>query len=72
MRLRSVASVLDFVAVAAICPALHAQAKPNFSGEWTMAPEKSDFGPMTPPAKMTRNFTTPDGPATAKIVLTKK
>lgn len=28
--------------------------KPNFSGDWKMDPEKSTFGPMPPPASMTR------------------
>ncbi len=77
MRLRSFASVLALVAVAALCPVLHAQAKPNFSGEWTMVPEKSDFGPMAAPTQMTRVIThtepslkivttqnSPDGPTT--------
>jgi hypothetical protein len=30
-----------------------AQAKPNFSGEWKLNPDKSDFGPMPPPDSMT-------------------
>lgn len=29
-----------------------AQAKPNFSGEWKLNAEKSDFGPMPAPDKM--------------------
>jgi hypothetical protein len=29
---------------------LWAQSKPNFSGEWTLAPGKSDFGMMPPPS----------------------
>jgi hypothetical protein len=39
---------------------LAAQAKPNFSGEWTMIPGKSDFGPLPPPASMTRTITHAD------------
>jgi len=33
---------------------LPAQAKPDLSGEWTLVLEKSDFGQMTMPTKMTR------------------
>jgi hypothetical protein len=36
---------------------LTAQAKPNFSGVYTMVPEKSDFGPMLVPKSMTRTIT---------------
>jgi hypothetical protein len=36
---------------------LAAQAKPNFSGEWTMDPAKSDFGPLPVPTKMIRTIT---------------
>lgn len=32
-------------------------AKPNFSGNWKLNPEKSDFGPMPPPEKMERSIT---------------
>jgi hypothetical protein len=48
--------------------ALSAQAKPNFSGEWTMDPAKSDFGALAVPTKMTRTITHAD-PA-IKIVTT--
>jgi hypothetical protein len=38
---------------------LWAQSKPNFSGEWTLVPGKSDFGMMPPPSggvqKITHN-----------------
>jgi hypothetical protein len=37
--------------------AMWAQAKPDFSGEWTMVPEKSDFGPLPAPSKQTRTIT---------------
>lgn len=33
-----------------------AAAKPNFSGDWTLNTEKSNFGPMPGPAKMTRKI----------------
>jgi hypothetical protein len=36
---------------------LSAQAKPNLTGEWTLVPEKSDFGPMPKPTKMVRTAT---------------
>jgi hypothetical protein len=39
---------------------LYAQSKPNFSGEWTMVPEKSSFGMMPTPATMTRTITHKD------------
>jgi hypothetical protein len=37
------------VAVAALAAAFPADAKPNFSGNWKMVAEKSDFGPMPAP-----------------------
>jgi len=39
---------------------LAAQSKPNFSGEWTMVPGKSDFGPLPAPTSMTRTITHAD------------
>ena len=41
---------------------LAAQAKPDFSGVWTMVPDKSDFGPMQAqkPDSMTRTITHKD------------
>jgi hypothetical protein len=33
--------------------AMPAQAKPNFSGEWKLNVDKSEFGPMPPPTSMT-------------------
>jgi hypothetical protein len=40
--------------------ALHAQAKPDFSGTWTLVPDKSDFGQMPAPATMVRTITHKD------------
>jgi len=54
-------------ALALVAP-IGAQSKPNFSGEWTMVPEKSDFGQMPKPTTMTRTITHTD-PA-LKIVTT--
>lgn len=34
-----------------------AQAKPNFSGEWTLVPAKSDFGGMPGPSSGTQKIT---------------
>src|SRR5262245_59456013 len=39
---------------------LSAQAKPDLSGVWTMVSEKSDFGAMPAPSKMTRTITHKD------------
>jgi hypothetical protein len=36
---------------------LAAQSKPNFSGEWTMVPAKSDFGQMPPPSSGVQKIT---------------
>jgi hypothetical protein len=49
-----------FVALVALTVGLIAQAKPNFSGEWVMVPEKSDFGPVPAPTSMTRTITHQD------------
>src|SRR5262245_27183348 len=49
-----------FVAVVALSAGLFSQAKPKFSGEWVMVPEKSDFGPVPAPASMTRTITHQD------------
>jgi hypothetical protein len=49
-------SPIAFVVVVALSAGLFAQAKPNFSGEWVMVPEKSDFGPVPAPATMTRTI----------------
>jgi hypothetical protein len=43
-----------FIALlAALAPAAD---KPNFSGDWTLNTSKSEFGPMPPPASMTRKI----------------
>lgn len=57
---RLIRSSLVLAATLAIGVTLSAQAKPNFSGEWTMVPEKSDFGPLAKPTKMTRAITHAD------------
>ena len=36
---------------------LFAQSKPNFSGEWTLAPAKSDFGMMPAPSSAVQKVT---------------
>jgi hypothetical protein len=36
---------------------LWAQSKPNFSGEWTLVPAKSDFGMMPPPSSGVQKIT---------------
>jgi hypothetical protein len=67
--MRAVAMPLCALAgVAALTIQLSAQTKPNFSGEWTMVPEKSSFGMMPTPTAMTRTITHKD-PA-IKIVTT--
>jgi hypothetical protein len=37
--------------------ALFAQSKPNFSGEWTLVPAKSDFGMMPAPTSAVQKIT---------------
>jgi hypothetical protein len=44
------------VIVVAACGLVLAQDKPNFSGEWRMNPEKSDYGMVPKPDKMTRKI----------------
>ena len=61
-------SFLAVVGLAVVATQLSAQAKPNFSGDWTMVPEKSSFGMMPTPTSMTRTITHKD-PA-VKIVTT--
>jgi hypothetical protein len=53
-------SLSALAGVAALTVQLSAQAKPNFSGEWTMVPEKSSFGMMPTPTTMTRTITHKD------------
>lgn len=48
---------LRFAALlAAACGLALAQDKPNFSGEWKMNAEKSDYGTVPKPEKMTRKI----------------
>lgn len=51
---------LTFAFALLLSLALAAQAKPNFSGEWTMDPAKSDFGTQPVPTKMSRTITHAD------------
>jgi len=44
------------VILSAACGLVLAQDKPNFSGEWKMNPEKSDYGMVPKPEKMTRKI----------------
>jgi hypothetical protein len=46
-------SALMIAAVASLAPAAD---KPNFSGDWTLDANKSEFGPMPAPATMTRKI----------------
>jgi len=48
-----VRSAFFLAALAALAPAGD---KPNFSGDWTLDASKSEFGPMPPPASMTRKI----------------
>lgn len=64
----AVLSLFAIVGAAALAVQVSAQSKPNFSGEWTLLPEKSSFGTMPMPATMTRTITHKD-PA-IKIVTT--
>lgn len=40
----------------AFSPAVFADGKPNFSGDWVMDAARSDFGPMPPPDSMNRKI----------------
>lgn len=51
--MRSPAMRLVCAALLAACPGLHAQAKPNFSGNWKLNAGKSDFGAMPAPDSRT-------------------
>ena len=48
------------IAVVTLGTFVYGQAKPNFSGKWVLVAEKSDFGPMARPDKMTRTITHKD------------
>lgn len=52
--------ILACAAVSALTLTVHAQAKPDFSGVWTLVPDKSDFGPMPAPTSVTRTITHKD------------
>ena len=59
MRTRS--AIVSFAVLTLISAAvLTAQAKPNFSGVWTMDPSKSDWGQLPAPETMTRTITHKD------------
>lgn len=45
-----------FLAFLALSASAFLSAKPNFSGEWSMNPTKSDFGPVPAPTKMVRSI----------------
>jgi hypothetical protein len=45
--------ILTAACTLALGLAAAAQAKPNFSGDWKLNVDKSDFGPMPPPTTMT-------------------
>jgi hypothetical protein len=49
------AVVMIMLALSAVT--LAAQSKPNFSGEWTLVPGKSDFGMMPPPSSGVQKIT---------------
>ena len=57
MRARSLFLLLLTAAIVSFCIDLRAQTKPNFSGEWTMVLDKSDFGPMPAPSAVVRTVT---------------
>lgn len=44
------------LAVLLVAPVLLAAGKPDFSGEWKMNAEKSNFGPLPAPASMVRQI----------------
>ena len=62
LRFRSFSriQVMFAAVVCAVSVALAAQSKPNFSGEWTLVIEKSDFGPTPPPTSLQRTVTHAD------------
>lgn len=54
-RIRSIILLVLFAALG-LGVGLAAQGKPNFTGEWTLVADKSDFGPMPAPAKLVRTI----------------
>ena len=67
MRAR-VGMLLGIILSTVVTAGVLAQAKPNFSGEWTLVPDKSDFGPMPAPTTLTRTITHAD-PALKIVVV---
>ncbi len=64
-------SVLLSLAVLAAIPfAVSADAKPDFSGEWKLNLDKSNFGPMPPPESETRTIEHADPSLAVKSVRT--
>ena len=49
--------LVGLIGALALTSPVSAQAKPNFSGTWTMVPDKSSFGMMPTPSAMTRTIT---------------
>ncbi|MBX9599490.1 MAG: hypothetical protein K2X35_00745 [Bryobacteraceae bacterium] len=43
-----------FLAALVLCPVVMASGQPDFSGEWKLNLQKSDFGQMSPPDKWVR------------------
>lgn len=60
MRFRAllITAVIAFLGIGLAAQAT--QAKPDFSGTWTLVADKSDFGEMPAPASMTRTITHKD------------
>src|SRR5215469_812374 len=49
-------AIKSIFAIAAFATLALAADKPNFSGEWSLDVDKSNFGPMPPPATMIRKI----------------
>ena len=62
--LKSVFAIAAFATLAA------AADKPNFSGNWALDADKSNFGPMPPPTSMTRKIDHQDPAMTVEQVTT--
>ena len=62
-------TILVPLAIAAMMPfAAAADAKPDFSGEWKLNVDKSNFGPMPPPESETRTIAHADPALSVKSV----
>ena len=57
-------------AIAAFATLALAADKPNFSGDWSLDVDKSNFGPMPPPATMTRKIAHSDPDLTVEQATT--